>query len=117
MEYKIPEKILSQIPEYFWYAFVGELVSVFGLLVFEKDLESELMGLNYISSTTGWNAALKMACHKLDMDWLYKYYDNLEWWESDLFDGEFEDLIKVLFINGELHNTHTNPYYLWLIGE
>lgn len=127
MDYKIPEEILSQIPEYFWHAFLGELVSVFGPSVFEKDPESELMSLTYIGGTTGWNAAFKMTCHKLDMDWLYKYYYNLKWWESDLFDSECEDLIKdtvidkstpkLLLLNEDDRVNYTNPYYMWLIRE
>lgn len=113
MNYKIPEEILSKIPEYFWPAFVGELVSTFGLVIFEKDPETESLGLNFIGGTSGWHAAFKMACDKLDLGWLYEYYCKLRWLESDMFDGEFEDLIISKFL--EADNLPASTYYAWLI--
>lgn len=114
MDYKIPEDILSKIPEYFYPAFAGELVSVFGRGIFE---ETDDMGraLNYHSGTNGWNVALKSTCHRLDIDWLYIYYDKLTWWESDMFDGEIEDLVISKFVENEEESTHA--YYLWLFGN
>lgn len=114
MEYKIPEEILAKVPQYFWPAFAGELISVFGLAVFEKG-EADSYGLFYVSSTSGWNAALRMTCNKLDMKWLFDYYDKLEWWQSDMFDGEFEDLLIKNFVESGDKPEHT--YYSWLIKD
>ena len=114
MEYKIPEEILAKVPQYFWPAFAGELISVFGLAVFEKG-EADSYDLFYVSSTSGWNAALQMTCNKLDMKWLFDYYDRLEWWQSDMFDGEFEDLLIKNFV--EADNLPAGSYYAWLIGD
>lgn len=115
MEYKIPEEILSKIPQHFWPAFAGELVSTFGLFIFEKEEDSDFYALNYVSSTNGWNAALRMTCKKLKMKWLFDYYDKLEWWQSDMFDGEFEDLLIKKFVEADDNPQH--EYYKWLIGD
>lgn len=112
--YNIPDDIISKIPDYFWPAIAGELCSVFGPDIFVKP-ECGMYGLFFISSTAGWNAALKVTCHKLDMMWLYEYYDKLQWWESDMFDGEIESLIVERFV--EKDSANSNPYYLWIICE
>lgn len=113
MEYKIPEEILSKIPQHFWPAFAGELVSTLGLGVFDK--ENDYYVLYDVSGTFGWNAAFRMTCNKLEMKWLYEYYDKLEWWESDRFDSEVEDLLIKNFV--EVEATPANTYYAWLIGD
>lgn len=114
MSYKIPDRILSRIPEHFYIAFAGELTSVFGPGIFVKD-EDGAYGVFYCSSTSGWAAALKMTCNKLKLNWLWKYYKKLEWYDSDLFDGEIEDLIISKFVEAETNNA--NSYYLWLIDR
>ena len=114
MEYKVPEEILSKIPQHFWPAFAGELVSTLGLGVFDKD-ENDQYGLYFVSGTFGWNAALRMTCKKLNMKWLFDYYDKLDWWQSDMFDGEFEDLLIKNFV--EVEEKPGLPYYTWLIGD
>ena len=111
-KYKIPEEILTKIPQHFWPAFAGELVSIFGLAVFNKD--NDYYALYDVSGTNGWNLALRMTCKKLEMKWLFDYYDKLEWWQSDMFDGESEDLLIKKFVEMEDHPGHT--YYSWLIG-
>lgn len=112
MEYNVPEEIISKIPSHFWPAFAGELISTFGLMIFDKD-EDGFCELDCISSTNGWNAALRMTCTKLDMKWLYDYYDKLEWWQSDMFDGEIEDLLMKNFV--ESRDRPWNKYYQWMI--
>lgn len=115
MEYKIPEEILSKIPQHFWPAFAGELISTFGLMIFEKEEGTDLYALYYVSSTSGWNAALRVTCKKLEMKWLFDYYNGLEWWQSDMFDGEFEDLLIKNFVEAE--DLPAATYYAWLIGD
>lgn len=115
MEYKVPEEILEKIPQHFWPAFAGELVSTFGLMIFEKEEGSDFYALNYVSSTSGWNAALRITCNKLDIKWLFDYYDKLEWWQSDMFDGEFEELLIKNFV--EAKDLPSSTYYAWLVGD
>lgn len=113
IEYQIPEKIKNKIPQHFYIAFAGELCSVFGHMIFQKD-ESDVYSLFYVSSTAGWNEALKMTCQKLNMCWLLDYYNSLEWYESDLFDGEMEDKIVSEFIEADQAQANANAYYKFL---
>ena len=106
------DEILSNIPDYFYPAFAGELVSVFGSEILEPSETGEVP-LFYISGTTGWNAALRMTCKKLGIDWLMSWYDELEWFDSDDFDGELVEMINSKFLKAEYESA--NIYYLWLM--
>ena len=108
------DDVISKIPEYFYPAFAGELVSVFGISVLTpyKDGVNPLL---YISGSGGWNMALEMACRKLNMDWMLDWYDKLEWYDSDDFDCELVELIKSKFLNGKLE--FANSYYRWLLDK
>lgn len=110
IEYKIPDEIKNKLPRYFPAAFAGELCSVFGPMIFEKD-ETNIYTLSYLGGTAGWVEALKMTCKKLGMDWLWNYYNSLEWYDSDLFDGEVEDMIVSTFIE---NNTEKTAYMKFL---
>lgn len=87
-EYKIPEEVLSRIPDGFYTRFVIELEMVFGEGVIERT------GLACLQGIFGWCGALKTSCEAFDMMWLYDYYRGLEWWERDRFDDGFKDLVK-----------------------
>ena len=63
VEYQIPDEIKSKIPQHFYSALAGELCSVFGRMIFDKD-ESGVYGISYIGGTTGWMEALKMTSEK-----------------------------------------------------
>ena len=108
------DDVISKIPEYFYPAFAGELVSVFGISVLTpyKDGVNPLL---YISGSGGWNMALEMACRKLNMDWILDWYDKLEWYDSDDFDCELVELINSKFLNGKLESA--NSYYRWLLDN
>lgn len=112
IEYKMPDEIKNKIPKYFPAAFAGELCSTFGPKVFEKD-EDNIYNLSYLGGTAGWAEALKMTCKKLGLDWLWKYYNSLDWFDSDLFDGEVEDMIISKFIE----NTTDNTVYMKFLQE
>ena len=115
-DYKIPEDILSKIPPYFWAAFAGELVSVFAPDILIKDEDDpDYSVLDYVTGTAGWNVALECTCHKLNMDWLYEYYSNLVWYESDMFDGEFATLLISMFVEARPFSKPT--YYEWLVSK
>jgi len=129
VKYKIPKEIDSQIPDYFYYAMAGELVSIFGAWILEKqdypeydDDGNEIAGdlnvdgsyYDLNSSTGGWNEAFKMTCKKLDMMWLMDYYETLEWYDSDIFDGIIEDRIIENYIEKDHMHDHANCYYKYL---
>ena len=55
-----------------------------------------------------------MTCQKLNMCWLLDYYNSLEWYESDLFDGEMEGKIVSEFIEADQAQANANAYYKFL---
>ena len=131
VNYEIPQEIDSRIPNYFYYAMTGELVSIFGPLILEKidyleyeydddgnqipgdpNVDASYYDLN--SSTGGWNEAFKMTCKKLDMMWLMDYYRTLECYDSDIFDGIIEDRIIENYIEKDHMHDHANCYYKYL---
>ena len=114
MENKNFDKSLSNIPDYFYPAFAGELVSVFGSEILEPSETGEVP-LFYISGTTGWNAALRMTCKKLGIDWLMSWYDELEWFDSDNFDGELLEMTETKFLDNSSESN--NSYYHWIIDH
>ena len=115
-DYKIPEEIANRIPAYFYYAMAGELLSIYGLQLFElrKEDEDDEGYYDLDSSTYGWNEAFKATCRKLDMWWLVEYYDTLDWYDGDLFDGEIEDEIIEIFCTKDRIIEHPNCYYRYL---
>lgn len=86
--YKIPEEVLSKIPEGFYTRFVVELEMVFGEGVIERTSLACLQG------TLGWCGALKASCEAFDMMWLYSYHNGLKWYDVDRFDNEFKEILK-----------------------
>lgn len=100
VEYRIPEELQSKIPDYFYTAMAGELISVYGWEK-SKDMffsEEENECINLDSGTVLWAQAFKAACQKLNMSWLFQYYETLPWYDSDIFDGIIEDEICRKFI-------------------
>lgn len=108
------DDVISEIPDYFYPAFAGEIVAVFGTNVLKPSEDGE-SPLFYISGTSGWNAALRMACKKLGLSDLWDWYDKLEWYDSDDFDGELVELLISKFIGNT--DQSCNPYYKWLMNE
>ncbi|MEY8573214.1 hypothetical protein AALD01_02215 [Oscillospiraceae bacterium 21-37] len=112
LNYRISDNIKSRIPEYFYFAFGGEFVSIFGKAALVRD-EDGLTSLNYNTGTTGYVVALQMACKKLDVEWLFDYYRQLPWYQSDLFDSELADEVISRFDMED----NANPYYQFLLNQ
>ena len=47
----------------------------------------------YAESTAGWYSAFKYMCENNDLNDVVDYYDNLPWYESDLFDDKLTGLL------------------------
>ena len=109
-KYVIPKEIDDRIPEYFYYAMAGELVSIFGSYI----LEEQDGYYDLYSGTGGWNEAFKATCRKLNMMWLDDYTKTLRWDEGDLFDGEIETEIINRFCKKDHYADHANCYYKYL---
>ncbi len=92
-DFKVPDKILNDIPTYFYAVFAGELHSVFGPTIFEKSDTDDDYGLFYVEGTAGWVTAFKLVAGRLGLPWLISYYDSLDWFDSDLFDDQIGDLL------------------------
>ena len=98
---------LSIIDERFLKVFSDELVKVFGDDIFSMygDDESEYMigpPVFYLEGTFGWVDAFKRACKKTGMRNLSAWYRDLDWRESDEFDGELGE--KLVCFNA--HNSN-----------
>lgn len=109
-----PENALQRLSGPFWAAFAGELVSVFGIDIFqpEEDVQSA-RAIEYLTGTCGWHAALKAACREVGDEWFYEWYDSLGWMESDGFDYDLVDeLVDRVIERGE-ETRHV--YYEWLV--
>ena len=110
-DYTIPDEIKSRIPEYFYYALGGEYVSIMGADALIRDKDG-LSHLDYDAGSSGYAEAFRMTCKKLNMNWLFEYWDSLPWYQSDIFDGEISDEVMRCFDKGD----HANAYYQYLIS-
>lgn len=124
-DYRIPDEIKSCIPDHFYYALVGELVSVFGCFILrpldcseydddgvriankDNTYTEPVYDLNL--STNSGSLAFFATCEKLHMMWLYNYWESLVWYESDIFDGEIENEIIERFLENDCVQ-RDNPY-------
>lgn len=113
--YKVPDEVKHKIPDYFFFAMAGELVSVFGSSILELQTDSTQPYYDFNLGTAGWTVAFKAACTKLDMRWLINYYEGLDYYESDIFDAWVECEIAIKFCEHDRTQDHANPYYShWL---
>ena len=58
-----------------------------------------------------------MTCRKLDMEWLLDYYDSLPWYDSDMFDGEIENMVISEFIEADEKPKSAKMYYQFLLKK
>ncbi len=108
-DYKIPDRILNDIPTYFYAAFAGELFSVFGPVIFKKPDTDDDYGLFYVEGTAGWVTAFRSVASRLGLSWLNSYYDSLDWFDSDLFDDQIGDLLIKEFIKANHSGANEYP--------
>lgn len=90
------EEFIALLPQHFYPAFLGELVSIFGPNIFEKyeDWDSDY-GYDLESGTSGWYHAFKQACIKIGQKKLCDYYNQFELEDCD----EIDDIICKHFDN------------------
>ena len=99
------------IPTYFYQCLFGECVKIWGMNLVApcdtgdsyQDQISEYLALT--AGTAGWNVAFYQACVQCDMVDMYEYYSELDWIQSDIFDGVIVDnMIKILFSENVGHD-------------
>lgn len=95
-KYKIPQGVKAKFTKEFMEDFLKELIRIFNL----SEPISYSDSLLYLESTYGWVDAFRCICQKYKLENILTYYDNLEWYDSDLFDDEVGSLmIKYGLIN------------------
>lgn len=88
-EYKMPQEIKTKFTKDFMTDFLTEAAQVFNLSV--PTLYDGI--LFHLEGTCGWADAFKKSCLKHGMKDVFTYYENLDWYDSDLFDDEFASLL------------------------
>lgn len=86
-EYQIPEIYKKRFDKKFLLLFGNNLLKVFEK--YHRELNDILF---YEVGTNGWYTAFVKTCWKTDDEDVIKYYDNLEWYDSDKFDSEIVEL-------------------------
>ena len=125
-----------KIPDYFYQCLFGELIKVFGTYIIEPDKDylaeydddGNLIAtneedysykdqldfyLNDFVGTSGWHLAFEEACKQCDMMELYQYDNDLNWVQSDMFEGHITDEM----INCIFSNNHINAYYRFKFND
>ena len=115
INYKHIDEIKNRIPEIFYRALLGELISVFGVGFYLSYSSDGEVVYDFDSGTAGWAVAVYMACNKLDMMWLFEEWNSLPWYDSDTMDGEIEEeLAKIVKAR---QDTKDDSYYLYLLSK
>lgn len=100
IEYSIPDKIKNLITDEFLKEFRNQLLRIHKYWSINTFAEE---GIPMNTSTAGWYAAFGKACMLTNNEDLFNYWRKLEWYDSDLFDGELAELlIERHFILGDL---------------
>jgi hypothetical protein len=86
-EFKIPNNIKILIDLEFLSLFKQNLCKVFN-----KD-DMGTYGVTCSGGTGGWQTALKNTCSELKKLEVLRYYNELEWFNSDYFDSEISDMM------------------------
>lgn len=87
--YSIPGEIKSLIDRSFLEALRNELYWVFNLSLGDYAYDSAASN----GGTGGWDVAFGLACIKTNKKEIYTYYRSLPWYDSDIFDGEVEEML------------------------
>lgn len=90
IKYSIPENIKVLITDIFLKEFRNQLFRIhkhYGLNTFADE------GIPMNTSTSGWYAAFGKACIETQNLELFDYWRGLEWYDSDIFDGELADML------------------------
>jgi len=100
IEYQIPDNIKELITYDFLKELRNQLFRIHEYWSIDTFAEN---GIPMNTSTGGWHASLGKACITTNSKGLYNYQKNLEWYDSDIFDGELaEMLIENHLILGDL---------------
>lgn len=89
VKYEMPSVIKNMLSEKALVTFRDNLSAKFNIphkLTYNNDIA-------YMEGTFGWYDALEDMCEKHGLNDLLEYYDSLEWYDSDKFDGVISDML------------------------
>lgn len=89
-DYRMPEEIRKEFTREMMSCFLEELIDTFDYMPSKPTYYDHIV---YIESTYGWHKAFKKMCISYGLEDIYSYYNYLEWYDSDMFDGELSDLL------------------------
>ena len=89
-DYRMPEGIKREFTKGMMSCFLEELIDIFDRIPNTPTYYDDIV---YIESTAGWYEAFKKMCISYGLEDILSYYDHLEWYDSDMFDGEISDLL------------------------
>ena len=84
------------LPEDWFDLFLANLDDTFKCNLL-KPYDDGQLPIHYVSSTCGWNTAIRQTCEELDTEYFYEWYIGLPCYVSDVFDGYMVD--KILELN------------------
>lgn len=84
----------------FLYTLQEECEAIFGRDILLRD-ENGVTVLQNLAGSNGYVKALQRTCAKRNTPQVMDFWDSLEWYESDEFDGELTDRIAALFSSEE----------------
>ena len=87
--YSMQHNIKKQMDYKFCETFMKELHNVWGFSLNDFNWES----IGYCEGTGGWYESFAATCRILNKGELLLYYNNLSWYDSDLFDAELSELL------------------------
>lgn len=86
--YTIPVRIKEMMTYGFLKEFRNQLFTMFD---FSLDTYADI--IQGVESTAGWANALQDACCNTDKEFIWNYWNDLEWYDSDMFDSELCDML------------------------
>ena len=88
-DYKIPEEVKKEFTKERVLYFFCELIDIFNIPRHPTYWRDTVL----MESTAGWCQAFKKMCINYGLEDILYYYNALEWYDSDVFDGEFGELL------------------------
>lgn len=121
INYSKLENLINVVPQHFYPAFLGELVSIFGLSILDDNLDlltdeaiaagEHCYGYEVEEGTGGWYHAFRNAAEKTQCIDIFYRYNKLSWQDSDYFDDMISQRLKILTKND------FNAYYKFCIDH
>ncbi|MEK4907458.1 hypothetical protein [Niallia sp. FSL M8-0099] len=98
--YEIPDEIKGNFTKEFIEDFRKSAIEIFrqndinlGREPYDYESYSYYDWWVYVEGSSGFYEAFQKVCKKYNLEFIVDYYDNLPWYDSDLFDDQFGNLL------------------------